>query len=32
LPVRLLDRTPALQGLPARLVGIGLRPEHIGQD
>jgi 2-polyprenyl-6-methoxyphenol hydroxylase-like FAD-dependent oxidoreductase len=32
LPVRLLDRTPALQGLPARLVGIGLRPEHIAQD
>jgi 2-polyprenyl-6-methoxyphenol hydroxylase-like FAD-dependent oxidoreductase len=32
LPVRLLDRAPALQGLPARLVGIGLRPEHIAQD
>ena len=26
--LRLLDRHPRLQGLPARLVGIGLLPEH----
>lgn len=30
LPVRLLARLPALQKLPARLVGVGLRPEHTG--
>jgi 2-polyprenyl-6-methoxyphenol hydroxylase-like FAD-dependent oxidoreductase len=29
LPVRLLDRLPVLQGLPARAVGVGLRPEHV---
>jgi 2-polyprenyl-6-methoxyphenol hydroxylase-like FAD-dependent oxidoreductase len=28
-PVRLLSRTPWLQGLPARLVGLGVRPEHV---
>ena len=28
-PVRLLGRHPALQALPARLIGIGLRPEHL---
>jgi len=28
-PLRLLKRFPALQRLPARLVGIGLRPEHL---
>jgi 2-polyprenyl-6-methoxyphenol hydroxylase-like FAD-dependent oxidoreductase len=27
--LRLIDRTPILQGLTARLVGIGLRPEHV---
>ncbi len=30
LPVRLLKRFPALQALPARAVGLGLRPEHVG--
>lgn len=29
LPVRLLARVPLLQRLPACLVGIGIRPEHI---
>ena len=29
-PVRLLARVPALQRLPARVVGVGLRPEHVG--
>jgi 2-polyprenyl-6-methoxyphenol hydroxylase-like FAD-dependent oxidoreductase len=28
-PVRLLGRCPVLQRIPARLVGIGFRPEHI---
>jgi len=28
-PIRLLQWFPALQGLPARFVGIGPRPEHI---
>lgn len=28
LPVRLMRRFPALQAVPAYLVGIGLRPEH----
>jgi hypothetical protein len=27
--VRLLARYPILQRLPARLVGLGIRPEHI---
>ncbi len=27
--VRLLQRWPALRGIPARLVGVGVRPEHI---
>jgi 2-polyprenyl-6-methoxyphenol hydroxylase-like FAD-dependent oxidoreductase len=26
---RLLQRLPALQGIPARLIGIGFRPEHV---
>ncbi len=30
LPVKLLARVPVLQKLPARLVGVGLRPEHVG--
>src|SRR5262249_54457031 len=28
-PVRLLSRWPLLQRLPARLVGLGVRPEHV---
>ena len=28
-PVRLLSRAPWLQSLPARLVGLGVRPEHV---
>jgi 2-polyprenyl-6-methoxyphenol hydroxylase-like FAD-dependent oxidoreductase len=28
-PVRLLDRFRLLRGIPARLVGIGVRPEHV---
>ena len=27
--VRLLDRHPVLQGVPARAVGFGLLPEHV---
>ena len=30
VPLRLLDRFPALQALPARMIGVGLRPEHVG--
>jgi hypothetical protein len=29
LPARLLDEFPYLRRLPARLIGIGVRPEHI---
>jgi len=29
LPIRLMKRVPALQGLPARLIGLGVRPEHL---
>jgi 2-polyprenyl-6-methoxyphenol hydroxylase-like FAD-dependent oxidoreductase len=29
LPVRLLQRLPLLRRLPARLVGIGIRPERV---
>ncbi|MDQ0464537.1 2-polyprenyl-6-methoxyphenol hydroxylase-like FAD-dependent oxidoreductase [Caulobacter ginsengisoli] len=29
LPVRLLNRFRLLRGIPARLVGIGVRPEHV---
>lgn len=29
LPVRLLDAVPRLRGIPARLIGMGLRPEHV---
>ena len=29
LPLRLIDRYPALQGVTAYLVGIGVRPEHV---
>ncbi len=28
-PLRLLRKFPALQGIPARLVGLGARPEHV---
>ncbi len=28
--LRLMKRLPVLQGLPARLIGLGLRPEHAG--
>ncbi|MFB9182700.1 FAD-dependent oxidoreductase [Dactylosporangium sucinum] len=28
LPLRVLDRVPALRAVPARLIGVGLRPEH----
>ena len=28
-PVRLIDRCPFLQRLPARIVGVGFRPEHV---
>ncbi|HZA04359.1 MAG TPA: hypothetical protein VE617_07335, partial [Propionibacteriaceae bacterium] len=28
LPIRLLTRFPVLQGIPARVVAIGPRPEH----
>jgi 2-polyprenyl-6-methoxyphenol hydroxylase-like FAD-dependent oxidoreductase len=28
-PLRLLQRFPRLQGIPARLVGVGVRPEHV---
>jgi 2-polyprenyl-6-methoxyphenol hydroxylase-like FAD-dependent oxidoreductase len=31
-PVRLLQRVPALQALPARVVGVGLRPEHVAPE
>ena len=29
LLVRLLDRLPVLQSLPARFIGLGARPEHV---
>jgi 2-polyprenyl-6-methoxyphenol hydroxylase-like FAD-dependent oxidoreductase len=29
LPVRLLNRFPLLRRIPARIVGIGFRPEHV---
>jgi hypothetical protein len=29
LPVKLLQRLPMLRRLPARLVGIGVRPERV---
>ncbi len=32
LMLRLLAKLPFLQRLPARIVGIGFRPEHIGPD
>lgn len=32
LPVRLLARWPLLRRLPARLVGLGIRPEHVAES
>ena len=32
LAARLLDRFPYLRRLPARLVGLGFRPEHVSAD
>jgi 2-polyprenyl-6-methoxyphenol hydroxylase-like FAD-dependent oxidoreductase len=29
LALRILDRLPILQALPARMIGMGLRPEHV---
>jgi len=29
LPVTLLQRLPMLRRLPARLIGMGIRPEHV---
>jgi 2-polyprenyl-6-methoxyphenol hydroxylase-like FAD-dependent oxidoreductase len=29
LPIRLLHRIPPLQGIPARMIGSGVRPEHL---
>ena len=29
LAARIADRVPAIRGLAARLIGIGLRPEHV---
>jgi hypothetical protein len=29
LLVRLMNRFPILQRIPARLIGVGLRPEHV---
>jgi hypothetical protein len=29
LAFRLFDRFPALRRLPARLIGLGVRPEHV---
>ncbi|MCV9939092.1 FAD-dependent oxidoreductase [Boseaceae bacterium BT-24-1] len=31
-PLRLLQRFPVLRRLPARMVGIGVRPEHVGPE
>jgi len=28
-PVKMLNRFPVLRRLPARLVGMGIRPEHV---
>jgi len=28
-PIRLLRRVPMLQGIPARMIGLGVRPEHL---
>jgi 2-polyprenyl-6-methoxyphenol hydroxylase-like FAD-dependent oxidoreductase len=31
-PLRLFDRFPVLQAIPARVIGLGFRPEHVGRD
>ena len=31
LALRLLDALPPLQRLPARLIGLGFRPEHVAR-
>ena len=31
LPMRLMLKYPALRAIPARLVGVGVRPEHVGR-
>ncbi len=31
-PMRMLDRFPMLRRIPARLIGMGFRPEHIGTE
>jgi 2-polyprenyl-6-methoxyphenol hydroxylase-like FAD-dependent oxidoreductase len=31
-PLKLLQRFPVLRRLPARLIGMGIRPEHVGSD
>jgi 2-polyprenyl-6-methoxyphenol hydroxylase-like FAD-dependent oxidoreductase len=31
-PIELLQRLPWLQRLPARLIGLGIRPEHVRSD
>ena len=28
-PLRLVQKFPALQGIPARIIGYGARPEHV---
>lgn len=32
LPMRLINRFPILRRLPARIVGMGLRPEHVSEE
>jgi hypothetical protein len=32
LPLRLLNKYPQLRRIPARLIGIGARPEHVRTD
>ena len=32
LALRMLRRFPLLRGIPARLVGVGVRPEHVGEQ
>ena len=32
LLVRLFDRIPALRRYPARIMGLGIRPEHVAEE
>ena len=32
LPVRLFGRYPLLRRIPARIIGLGIRPEHVGTE